>query len=87
MLLLFIFKKKLKNYLPIRAPTLLSMIKEATPPSSVPTKIQPIASGNGLPVYCEIAMQLPATTTPATAAVSSNNTTFTDGSELRITVI
>lgn len=61
------------------------MIKEATPPSKVPTNMLPRASGSGLPVYWDMAMHEAAMATPATAAVSSNRTTFTDGSELRFT--
>lgn len=45
-----------------------------------PTNNEPIASGTGLFVSVEIPIQPAATTTPITAAKSSNSTTFTLGS-------
>lgn len=76
---------RVNDHLPTRAPTLVRIIKEATPPSKVPTRRQPTASYNGLPEYWDKAIHPAAMMTPATAAVSSKSTTFTDGSELRIT--
>lgn len=76
---------KIRAYRPTSACTLVEMMNDATPPNIHPTNRDPIASGVGEFVYVDRPIQPAANITLATAAASSNNTTFTDGSSPRIT--